>query len=191
MRTIAFLLCSLVGYVIGHYLLTGTAAAFTSSIISYHLYLGILIFLNEKKSGVSMKPMQAIPTHIAFLAIVVGLPFLRAQIPFFSIVSLFIPALAPFEVEWLFSKGAKEATPVVRKEAQQIPLEDLLNAATGQDHAEFLEYMKGNNRAFRKSGRGIREEYGFWLADRASRKAAAVQFQDVTGPERAADSVEA
>ena len=189
MRSIAFLFCSLVGYILGHLLLSGAVAAYTSSMVSYHLYLGILIFFNAKKAGVSLKPMEATFTHLAFLAVVVGLPYMRAQIPFFSVVSFFVPALAPFEVEWLFSKGSKEHTPAVRKETQQVPVEDLIDKATSEDHADFLEYMKQPNRVFRKHGRSVRDEFAYWLADRAFQKSA--QTLNPVGQEGTADTADA
>ena len=192
MKTIGFLTCSLIGYVIGHFLLTGAPAAYASSIVSYHLYLVILIFLNEKKAGVSMAPVEAASTHLAFLILVVGLPYLRAYIPFFSIVTMFIPALAPFEVEWLFSKGEKgeKAAPTkVRNGRQEISIDKLLNEATGEDHGEFMEYMKKPGRKFSKSGRGLREEYAYWLADRAAKKSTSPS--NATKQRPAADAADA
>lgn len=169
LKTIGFVICSLVGYLIGHFLLDGAAAAYASFIVSYHLYLVIVVVLNDKKAGLSMSPVEAVFTHMAFLTLVVGLPYLRAHIPFFGIVTLLVPALAPFEADWLFSKGAKSETSA-KKEIHHIPIEKLLQEATGQDHAEFLEYMKLPGRKFSKSGRGVREEYAYWLADRAAKK---------------------
>lgn len=173
MRYAAFVLCSLVGFVIGHYLLSGSAAAYASVIISYHLYLGILIAVSEKRAGVSFPVVHSCLTHLAFLAVVVGLPYLRAQIPFFWVITLFVPALAPFEVNWLFTSetNGKEGSSK-KKVAEVVPVEELLNAATAQDHEDFLEYMKQPIRTFRKTGRNVREEFAYWLAARAAKRAA-------------------
>lgn len=168
MRYIVFVVCSLISYAIGHYLLTGAAAAFVSVIVSYHLYLIFLVATAEKKSGISLPIVHTAVTHLAFLIVVVGLPYLRQHIPFFGIVKLFIPALAPFEADWLFSSDNRYK----REEevALSSPAEELVNAATGEDYEAFLEYMRHPNRRFRKRGRRIREEYALWLADRARKR---------------------
>lgn len=44
--------------------------------------------------------------------------------------------------------------------------------ATHQDYAEFLVYLRRDNRPFMKAGRSVNEEYKMWLAGRARKKAA-------------------
>lgn len=180
MRFVVFVICSLIGFAIGNYLLTGAAAAFVSVMVSYHLYLAYLIATTVKKTGISLPLGQTAVTHLAFLIVLVALPYLRHYIPFFSIVKLFVPALAPFEAKWLFSdeKSSKREDDG-KVVALPQPAEDLLKTATGEDHEAFLEYMRHPERRFRKHGRGIREEYALWLADRASKKTVA-QKQTVT-----------
>ena len=190
MRYVGFIICSLIGFVIGNYLLTGAAAAYASVLISYHLYLVFLILLPqkeekgvvEKQKGLALPIGQTIVTHAAFLALVVGLPYLRHHIPFFGILKLFIPALAPFEVKWLFNKEKKmkafgesqEKAPaeIKMKKGETFSIDDLINTATADDHEIFLAYLRQPNRAFRKPGLSIREEYGYWLVDRAKNRAA-------------------
>ncbi|MFZ0305327.1 MAG: hypothetical protein WAL75_21740 [Terracidiphilus sp.] len=183
-RYAGFLVCSLIGYVIGNYLLSGAAAAYASVLISYHLYLVILIVISPQRARVSMPIGQTILTHSAFLAVLIGMPFLRHVIPFFGIIRLFVPALAPFEVKWLFSedKAARKPTTgsvtAIRadpksKKSETLSVDDLINAATADEHELFLAYMRQPRRVFSQPGRSVREEYGYWLADRSRRRAAA------------------
>ncbi|HTW79871.1 MAG TPA: hypothetical protein VME23_10050 [Terracidiphilus sp.] len=182
-RYAGFVVCSLIGFVIGHYLLTGAAAAYTSVLVSYHLYLLLLILLSDQKRTVALPVGQTFMTHLAFLGVLIGMPFLRAYIPFFGIIRLLVPALAPFEVKWLFSTDKvpeKSSTETVRtipadpkkKKGETYSVDDLINAASAQDHEMFLAYMRQPNRTFSRPGRGIREEYGYWLVDLAKKRSA-------------------
>jgi|SRR5580658_5613761 hypothetical protein len=107
MKSIVFLVCSGIGYLIGHYFGTGALAAYSSILISYHLYLAFLVVTAEKESGLSLPVAQTIVTHAACLAVIIGLAIGRHYIPFFGIIRLFIPAIAPFEVTWLFNGSKK------------------------------------------------------------------------------------
>jgi hypothetical protein len=182
-RYVGFVVCSLIGFVIGYFLLTGAAAAYTSVLVSYHLYLLLLILLSDQKRTVALPVGQTFMTHLAFLGVLVGMPFLRDHIPFFGIIRLLVPALAPFEVKWLFStdkvpeKPSTEAVRTVpadpkKKKGETYSIDDLINAASAQDHEMFLAYMRQPNRTFSRPGRGIREEYGYWLVDLAKKRAA-------------------
>ena len=118
MKLFAYIVSALIGFAIGHYVLEGAAAAFGSVLISYHLYLLLLVLIAKHEKGFSLPIGQTILTHLAFLVVVAGLPYLRTQIPFFSVVSLLIPGLAPFETTWLFGgqgKSAKTAEKAMRK----------------------------------------------------------------------------
>jgi hypothetical protein len=108
MKRIAFLICSAIGYLIGHYFGTGALATYSSILISYHLYLAYLVVSAEKESGLSLSVGQTIVTHAACVAVIIGLAMGRHSIPFFGIIRLFIPGIAPFEVTWLFSGGKKK-----------------------------------------------------------------------------------
>jgi hypothetical protein len=109
MKQAGFLICSGIGYLIGHYMGNGALAAYLSILVSYHLYLGFLVMIAEKETGFSLPIAQSIVTHTACLALVVGIAMGRHSIPFFGVISLLIPAIAPFEVTWLFSGGRKKA----------------------------------------------------------------------------------
>jgi len=89
----------------------------------------------------------------------------REYIPLFGILRYFIPALAPFEADWLFSGGRKRNN--LSAAPQTIPLP----AGTADDYEEFLKYLAQKERAFSKPGRSVREEHVIWMADRARKQA--------------------
>jgi len=163
----AYIVAALIGFAIGHYVLEGAAAAFGSILISYHLYLLFLVLMAKHEKGFSLPIGQTILTHLAVLVVVVGLPYIRAQIPFFSLVSLLIPGLAPFETAWLFGgqgqsvKTAEKAKPVDTA------------SATADDHREFVEYLRSGHRPFRKPGGTVDDEFRAWFADRVKKNGAA------------------
>jgi hypothetical protein len=109
MKQAGFLICSGIGYLIGHYMGNGALAAYLSILVSYHLYLGFLVMIAEKETGFSLPIAQTIVTHAACLALVVGIAMVRHSIPFFGVIRLLVPAIAPFEVTWLFGGGRKKA----------------------------------------------------------------------------------
>ncbi len=162
MRYAAFLIFTLVGYIIGHYLLTGLPAIFASLLISYHLFLIFLIIIRERETGLSLPIGMSIVTHAAFLAILVGLGVGRHYIPFFGIIRYLTPSLAPFEADWLFSGGAKKKL----RAGKPVPV----FAGSAQDYEEFLQYLGQKHRRFSKPGRSVQEEQVFWMADRSRRQ---------------------
>ncbi len=132
MKTVVFLVCSGIGYLLARYLPEGAWSAYAPMLISYHLYLAFLVLTGEHKAGFSMPLFSTILTHSAFLALLIGLAFGRHSVPFFGLIRIFVPALAPFESQWLFSGGkpkkeAKKdtsATEVVDLPAVDLPAVD-------------------------------------------------------------------
>jgi hypothetical protein len=196
MKRIGFFVCSGIGYLIGHYMGTGAMAAYVSILVSYHLYLGFLVMIAEKETGFSLPIGHTLVSHLACLAVVVGIAFGRHYIPFFGLVRLFVPAMAPFEVNWLFSGGKKKtgtsgaavefapvaAAPVASAPAAQAPQATPIATAapapsfmtsTGDDYEDFLLHMKAGKRPFRKPGISVKEEFELFLAHRTKAKAAA------------------
>ena len=51
MKRVALIVCSAIGYLIGHYMGTGALAAYLSVLVSYHLYLGFLVMVQEKEAA--------------------------------------------------------------------------------------------------------------------------------------------
>ncbi|MGH9589735.1 MAG: hypothetical protein ACRD25_05035 [Terracidiphilus sp.] len=168
MKIFAYILSALIGFAIGHYVLQGATAAFASILISYHLYLLFLVLMAKQEKGLSLPVGQTILTHMAFLLVVIGLPYMRTQIPFFSLISLLIPGLAPFETMWLFSGQSQPA----RKVEDLKPVDTA--SATSEDHREFVEYLRNGHRPFRKPRGTVDDEFRAWLADRAKKRAAAM-----------------
>ena len=168
MRIAALIVSIIVGYLIGHFLLAGAAAAYASVLISYHLYLVLLLAIAEHDKALSMPLGATILTHSAFVAFLLGFTYMRFHIPFFGLLRLFVPALAPFEVQWLFSgngvKRTDEVGPVGVLPAPARP-------ATSEDYAEFEQYLRQQHRQFRKPGRSVTGEFDVWLAERAKKRA--------------------
>lgn len=174
MKYVVLVISSLIGFVIGHYLLQGAAASYASILISYHLFLVYLIVAAEHEKGLSMSIGMTIPTHAAFLALLIGTAYMREHVPFFGLIRLIIPALAPFETKWLFSGRAKT-------ESAKATVADALPEATLDDHEAFREHLAQPDRPFRKLGRSLNEEFEFWLADRTRKKARALASAAVPG----------
>lgn len=180
MKIIAYIISSLIGFAIGHYLLHGAVAAFASILISYHLYLVILVLMAEHEKGFSMPVVQTIVTHSAFLVVVVGLPYMREHIPLFSVVSLLVPGLAPFETKWLFSAEGPKVK-MVQEQKPSAPVQP-----TAQDHQEFVAYLRQKHRPFKKPGMTIDDEFKAWLSDRA-KKRPAIAAMPATASESASE----
>ena len=164
MKLVAFLISSLIGFVIGHYLLPGAAGAYASILISYHVYLAFLVVTGNHQKGISMPIGLTILMHLAFLAILIGIPYLRQQIPFFGFMRLFVPALAPFEAMWLFSGNGGKPAPRAAAPAPPLATEPTIN-----DHEAFRRYLMQGDREFRKLGLSIDDEFKLWFAKRSSR----------------------
>lgn len=173
MKFLAYIVATLIGFAIGHYLLEGAAAEFGSVLISYHLYLLFLVLMAKQEKGLSLSIGQTILAHLAFLVVVVGLPSIRVQIPFFDLISLLIPALAPFETMWLFGGQGQ----IVKAEEPK-PIDSA--SATAEDHQEFVVYLRTGHRPFKKPGWTVDDEFRAWLADRARKRAAAGTMVDVS-----------
>jgi len=165
MAIIAYVVASAIGYVLGHYLLDGPAAAYASILVSYHLFLGFLVVTADHKQGFSMPIGQTIMTHSAFLALLIGLPYMRAHIPFFSLIAMLVPGLAPFETKWLFSGDGKVTND--NEESEETPMHD----ASPEDHEAFRQYLMQKERPFRKPGFSLNQEFNLWIKDRAHKKA--------------------
>jgi hypothetical protein len=162
MKFAAFLLCTLIGYIIGHDLLQGLPAIFASILISYHLFLVLLVIMRERETGLSLPIGMTIVTHAAFLAVLLGLGIGRHYVPFFAVIRYLTPSLAPFEVEWLFGGDRKKRSTGHQPEPHF--------AGTAEDYEEFLQYLGQKHRRFSKPGRSVPEEQVFWMADRVKRQ---------------------
>jgi len=174
---VAYIISAAIGYAVGHYLLEGAPAAYASILISYHLFLVYLVVTAEHEKGLSFPIGQALATHCAFLALLIALPYMRAHIPFFGLITWAIPGLAPFETKWLFSGKGKTMTT-----QEETPAPPPMAEADAGDHEAFRDYLRQPDRTFRKPGISVSEEFNLWLTDRAKKRAAAAaavaQMQD-------------
>jgi hypothetical protein len=175
-----------------HLLPDTVLATYTYILVSYHLVLAFKVFTAEKKAGLSLPIGQTILTHLACVGVLVGLAVGRHQIPFFGIIRYFIPGLAPFEAEWLFSGEKKKIERISATDDEAIQAATMhvepgdvaavaaaqaapstFFTSTGEEYNEFLELMRQGKRPFRKPGISIRDEFELWLAARAKARAAA------------------
>ncbi|MDR3773857.1 MAG: hypothetical protein P4L26_10945 [Terracidiphilus sp.] len=182
MKSLVFLFCAGLGYLIGHFFGDGPWVTYISMMVTYHLFLAFLVITAEKGAGISMPLSQTILTHAACLAVIVGLGMGRHAIPFFSIIRLFVPGMAPFEVNWLFGGGdrRKRATleaaiggPVAAR-ASVASTPAAPRPTTAEDYEAFLKLMhEGGKRPFRKPGVTVKQEFELWAAAQAKARAAA------------------
>jgi hypothetical protein len=108
MKSGFFVVSAGISFLIGHYFGDGPIAVMASVLISYHAYLAFLVITAEHETGFSMPIVQTAVTHLACLAIIVSIAVGRHYIPFFGLIRLCIPALAPFETTWLFTSSKKK-----------------------------------------------------------------------------------
>jgi hypothetical protein len=174
MKFIALIVAMLSGWVINQYLLEGAAGAYVSVLFAYHFFLVFLVGFMDWSQGFNLPVNKALGVHLVVLVLLLAFIAMRSYIPAWSLLSLVVPAIGFFEVEWLF--GKRHATDVV----QALP-----KSASPQDYAEFLHYLKQPNRQFEKPGRPVQEEYGYWLADRLKSRAASQAAQGAANKSQA------
>lgn len=164
MAILAYVISAAIGYALGHYLLDGEAAAYASILVSYHLFLGFLVFAADQKKGFSMPVIQTVLTHSAVLGLLVGLAYMRAHVPFSGFISLLVPGLAPFETKWLFSGDGK----ATRDQAtdNDVPMQN----ASAVEHEAFRAYLMQKERPFRTPGMSLNQEFNLWMKARAGKK---------------------
>jgi len=163
-KLVVYIVCSIIGALVGHFFFDGAMAVYASILVAYHLFLAYLVVTASHEKALSMSVPLTIVNHLAFLGLVVGAAYARNHIPFFFILRWFIPGLAPFETKWLFSgKGKSE-------DAEEEPYQTMPDA-TLEDHEAFREHLMQPDRPFRKPGISLHDEFALWLADRNKKKA--------------------
>jgi len=177
LNSIVFVVCSVIGYLLGRFLPQGPWAAYVSILISYHLYLAWLVYAAEEKAGVALPVGHTIITHLAFLLVVVGFAYARHHIPFFGLIRLFVPALAPFERMWLFGESAKKKEEVpdsaAAAESEALSAQDAIMSATAEDNEAWIQYLSTRDSRLRRPGITVKEEYGRWMIARVNRRSSA------------------
>jgi len=173
MKIAVYVFCSILGYLAGYFLPIAWFP-YDSILISYHLFLGWLVIDADHKTGLSLPIFSTILTHLACITVVVFLGVGRHYIPFFWLVRYLIPALAPFEVTWLFGGGREKKAVSVTEAADAAARASAAAAATGEDYEEWLRYLAQRSPSSRKPGTTLKDEYEHWLVARAKSRTAAL-----------------
>jgi len=169
----ALFAADLLGYLAGALMPPGPWALYTSILLSYHLFLAWLVFSGERKATISLPVISTILTHLACLAIVLPLGIARHYIPFFSILRYGITGLAVFERGWLFSANEVQF-PIQPRDIPTAADSPVLQAASGDDFAEWQRYLAQQKPGTRKPGTSLRAEYEQWLLARQQARQAAL-----------------
>ena len=185
MKLLVFAICSGVGYLLGHYL-QDPWSSYVSILVSYHLFLAWLVITADHEAGFSLPILSTVLTHAACLAVLIGLAMGRRYVPFLGLVRFFVPGLAPFECNWLFSGGgpkkaasketftaqADTATATASAVASGSAVSAVPEAEyTADEHNAWISYLAHPQRAFRKRGLSVGDEFKLWQAARAQYKA--------------------
>lgn len=172
MNFVVFLACSGVGFLLGHFIPDPTWATFTSILVSYHLFLGWLLLTAENDVGLANSIGHTMMAHLAALAVVIGIGMGRHYVPFFGIVRYFIPAMAPFERDWIFS--VTKSVKVFGAAVEPATTVDWSNVEpTREDEDAWLQHLSTRHPLSVKSGMTVREEYRQFVLARAKARAAA------------------
>jgi hypothetical protein len=188
MKTVVFAVCSGIGYLIAISLPEGPLTAYVPLLVSYHLFLAYLVITENQKVGFSMPVGQTIITHSACLALLVGLAMGRHLVPFFGLIRLLVPGLAPFEADWLFggrtapkteekavhtsvAVAAVATDPAADTADEPAPVAVQSREELVEEYDAFQKYLKQARRKFRKPGISVGEEFHLWRADRARERA--------------------
>jgi hypothetical protein len=181
---------------------TGVWVPYVFSLLYYHVALAIALGGGDRKFKWSLINFEAVLTHIACVTVVMSLSFGKHYVPLLGLVRYFVPAIAPFEKNWLLTCAKRKGE--VDREAK-VPLTStyevngevpaaLAGVATqtyqfisseqsvtvvgsGEEYEEFLGEMRQGKRPFKKPGRSVAEEYQCWLAARLKLKARAAAAQ--------------
>lgn len=141
--------------------------------VAYHVILVVLVIEADHKTGLSLSIPETIITHLACLAILLFLGTAARYVPLLDYIRYAMPALAPFERDWLFKARSKtkEKNLSISKEkaAQKAAAVAAAVAATAtvDDYEEWLHYLAQPNRPPRKPGVSVQDEYKQWLLARA------------------------
>jgi len=169
LKIIAYALGSGLGYLLAAFLPETPATPYIPLLLSYHIFLLFLIvkarLLSEQKVGLSMSLPMVFISHCACVAGLVGMVVCRHEVPVFRLLQYAVPALAPFEVKWLF-EGAK--TP---RASEPEPESGRMPECSNDEYTEFLNCMRRGERKFQTAGRTVQEEYAAWLKDHRNKLA--------------------
>ena len=179
----AFLICSLVGYLIVRLMPPGAFGLYLSMLVSYHLYLGWLMISAEHEAGFSLPILSTIFTHLCCLGVVVSLPSLRHVIPYFSFLRFGVTYLAAYECQWLFRshsarKVPENPAPSVAQDATKtidpvpVHVAQLVTVGGDDDHDAWLKHLAQRTPATMRRGLSVKEEHDEFMRARAKGRVA-------------------
>lgn len=170
-------ICSMAVYFAGSLLTMRDWTTLIWILVAYHAILVWRVMTAEHKTGLSLPIGSTIVTHLACLAVVVGIGLGRHYVPFLGLVRYFIPGIAPFECKWLFSgetqkkeKPAPVLAPAAASAAAEVAA--VKEAVTGDDYEAWLQYIAHRKPAPRKPGTTVKDEYDQFMVARAKARAA-------------------
>jgi len=195
---VAFFLSSFAGWVAGQ-ALPQPWGPFAGMLLTYHLFLGAMVFLDDDEPSRPFSLPMTILLHLACLTLLFGLratfvalmlKLVQAYplaglgvIVYYSAFGFVLRfggtcALSYFERDWLFRGGKRQPEGVVKSKkqlAEEASDPNPILTATGDDHEQWLR-----ERALQRDMSRLRvppqEDFERWLRDRAkARKKAALQ----------------
>ena len=180
----AFLICSLVGYLIARFMPPGALGLYLSMLVSYHLYLGWLVISAEHEAGFSLPILSTVFTHLCCLGVLLSLPSLRHVIPYFSFLRFGVTYLAAYECQWLFRshsarKVLENPEPSVVPDAVKttdpapMPVVRLVTVGGDDDHEAWLKHLARRTPATMRRGLSVKEEHDEFMRARAKGRVAA------------------
>jgi hypothetical protein len=184
----AFLICSMVGYLIARLMPPGAWVLYLSMLVSYHLYLGWLVISAEHEAGFSLPILSTVFTHLCCLGVVLSLPSLRHVIPYFAFLRFGVTYLASYECQWLLrSSGARKVSenpePSVAPDSLKkvdpapAPVMQLIRVGGDDDHDEWLRHLANRTPATMRRGQSIKEEHDEFMRARANGRVASQSAQ--------------
>jgi len=164
--------CNFIGFVVGYLLPKGLWTPYVPLLVSYHLFLGCLVFYQVymgEKVGMSLSIPATIFTHLIILAVAFGFVMGRIYVPMYRVLNYAVPGLAFLEINLLFQRTYKKKENRPPDKPTFIPVE------SSQEHDEFLQYLKGSKREYQRPGRGLSQEFDAWRLGEAKKRAAAAK----------------
>lgn len=148
-------------------------------LVAYHIVLAWLVINAKHETGLSLSIPETIFSHLACLVVVLFFGAIVRHVPILRLLRYAIPALAPFERDWLFKargqNNANKRVPPSKAEAAKkaaAVANAVAAAATVDDYQEWLKYLAQPNRPPRKPGTSVQDEYKQWLLARAKSRIA-------------------
>jgi len=194
----AFFLSSLAGWVAAS-ALPQPWGAFAGMLLTYHLFLGAMVFLGEEEPSRPFSAPVSILFHLAFLALLFGLRVSFVQLllkltqayplaglgvmAYYGVFGFVLRfggtcALSYFERDWLFRGGKMSPEGLVKSKkqlAEEAADPDPILTATGADHEEWLR-ERASQMDMSRLQMSPQADFEQWLRARAKvRRSAALQ----------------